>query len=164
MAEFRFTNDLSAQDVAGVVDVLRRPRLYIPTERDYPNHVTWLEKTEAQLIAGEKRAMVAYALGHAVGTVVYRKHEVRTDVLEIRNISVSPDAKGRYVGSFLLRNSEIEGIQNDFPGTSTVMVDTKVTNIGMIDFLLTHGYELQEVVDLYGLDAGMDAVLTKTVA
>ena len=107
--------------------------------------------------------MLSYMGRNPVGVVIYQKHPTLPGVLEIRNISVSPDAHGRYIGSFLLRNTEIVGLQEDFPGIDTAMVDTKVTNNGMIGFLLTHGYEIHEVTDLYGDGVGLDAVLTKTI-
>jgi ribosomal protein S18 acetylase RimI-like enzyme len=83
--------------------------------------------------------------------------------LEIKNISVDPEAEGRYIGSFLLRNSEIEAAKVDFPDIEHVTIDTKRTNQGMVEFLLDHGYQLQEVTDLYGTGTGLDAVFTKSL-
>jgi hypothetical protein len=60
MTEIRFNNDYSSAKVADIVDVLRQPRLWIPTEKDYPDHETWLNKTEALIVSGKKRAMAAY--------------------------------------------------------------------------------------------------------
>ena len=71
MAEFRITNEHTTSGVGNVIEVLRRPRLWIPTEADYPNHKVWLEKVEAQLTSGKKRAMLAYDSRIPVGTVVY---------------------------------------------------------------------------------------------
>lgn len=164
MAEFRFSNDLNPSQTGQVMDVLRRPRLWVPTERDYPDHDQWLQKVEGQIATGDKRAMVAFSCGKAVGTVIYQRHQESPNVLEVRNISVSPDSSGRYVGSFLLRNSEIEGAQHDFPGVDHVMVDAKLSNIKMGHFLLAHGYGLHEVTDLYGVGAGLDAVFVKPLA
>jgi ribosomal protein S18 acetylase RimI-like enzyme len=163
MAEFRFTNEHSSSELGNVIDVLRRPRLWVPTEADYPDHAAWLEKVEAQLGTNQKRAMVAYDTTTPIGAVVYQRHLECPKILEIRNISVAPESHGRYMGSFLLRNTEIEGIGNDFPGVDTVMVDTKVTNTGMITFLLHHGYKVEEVADLYGKETGLDVVLTKPI-
>jgi len=163
MAEFRITNEHSPSEVGNVIDVLRRPRIWIPTQVDYPDHQVWLDKTEAQIASGKKRAFLAYNGIEPIGSVVYQRHEQQPDVLEIRSISVVPESNGRYVGSFILRNTEIEGAANDFPGVDTVMVDTKVSNTEMIDFLLKHGYVVVEITDLYQQGAGLDAVLTKTL-
>lgn len=161
MAEFRITNEPSASKVGNVIDVLRRPRLWIPTQADYPYHQAWLEKTAAQIASDKKRAFLAYSGNDPIGTIVYQRHEQCPDVLEVRNISVDPKQNGRYIGSFLLRNMEIEGATNDFPGVRKVMVDTKATNTGMINFLLRHGYVIEELTDLYQQGTGLDAVLAK---
>jgi N-acetylglutamate synthase-like GNAT family acetyltransferase len=163
MAEFRFTNEHKASEVGNVISVLRRPRLWIPTETDYPGHSTWLEKVEDQIQTGKKRAMLAYIAGKPVGAVVYQRHEQSPNVVEVRNISVSPDSTHRGIASFLLRNTEIEAVSVDFPGTDTIMVDTKITNPEMIQFLETRRYELAGIADLYETGTP-DAVFTKPLA
>lgn len=167
MADFRFTNEFgSARAVGQVIDVLRRPRLWIPTQADYPAHDAWLEKVEQELLEGTaRRALLARYDRKPVGAIVYRRHEEHDNVLEIRNISILPEVKGRRFGSYMLRQVEWEGAEHDFPGVDTVMVDTKITNGAMIDFLRKgNGYKIAEVADIYGDDTGLDAVLTKPLA
>ena len=94
MQDFRFSNEHSPTEVSGIVDVLRRPRLYIPTAKDYPNHNDWLEKVEAQMASGSKRAMAAYMGKGAVGAVVYQRMPGNARILEVRNISVADSARG----------------------------------------------------------------------
>lgn len=163
MAEFRFTNEHRPSEAGKVASVLARPRLWIPTKQDYPDFDTWLMKTEAQIAGNNKRAMLSYAGSQPVGAVIYQRHETLPNTISIRNISVSPDSQGRYIGSFLLRNTEIEASQHDFPECTDVIVDTKITNSHMINFLVAHGYRVDEVADLYGLNAGLDAVLVKSI-
>jgi hypothetical protein len=100
MKDIRFSNEHSSAEVADVVDMLRQPRLWIPTEKDYPDHDVWLDKTEALIASGKKRAMAAYMGRDAIGTVIYQRSPEQPTTLEIRNISVSDDARGRYVGAF----------------------------------------------------------------
>ena len=145
------------------IDVLRKPRLWIPTEKDYPSHGTWLEKVEAELQQGKKRAMIGFFGKVPVGAVIYQRHPEQYDTLEIRNISISPEVGNRYIGSFLLRNSEIEAAAQDFPGVSQSMVDTKVANRTMLSFLEGHGYALRDSADLYG-SGQLDAILVKSLA
>jgi hypothetical protein len=64
---------------------------------------------------------------------------------------------------FLLRNAEIEAVQHDFLGIDEYVVDTKVSNVQMIAFLESQGYSVKDIADLYGLDAGLDVVMTKAV-
>lgn len=164
MKEFRFTNEHTSSQIADITDLLRKPRLWVPTERDYPNHNDWLGKTEAQLQSNTKRAMVARMGRETIGAIVYQRDPHLNSQLEIRNISVSPDARGRYAGAFMLRNTEIEAVRNDFPGVETITIDTKEANQEMIAFLLSQDYQVADVLDLYGLGAGLDVVLTKSVA
>jgi ribosomal protein S18 acetylase RimI-like enzyme len=161
MAEFRFTNEHRLSEVGKVIDVLKRPRLWIPTNDDYPAHGQWLEKTEAEIAAGTKRAMISYYNNEAVAAIVYRRHETQNNVVEIRNISVVPEARGRLIGSFALVNTELEAVRHDFPDTETITVDTKISNAEMIGFLENHGYSVQEIANLYDQSTGPDAILAK---
>ncbi len=163
MAEFRITNEHTQSEVGNIISVLRKPRLWIPTEKDYPDHALWLEKTEDQIQRGTKRAMLAYIGGTPVGTVVYQRHEQLPSVVEVRNISVSPEATHRGIASFLLRNAELEAVRIDFPDTDTIMVDTKIANPEMIQFLELRDYELAEIADLYG-SGSFDGIFTKPLA
>ena len=145
------------------MDVLRKPRLWIQTVKDYPSHNTWLEKVEAELQLGKKRVMLGFMGKAPVGAVVYQRHPEIHHTLEIRNISVSPDNGNRHIGSFLLRNSELEAVAHDFPGVTQVMIDTKAANEEMLLFLEKHGYALTATADLYG-SGQLDAVLVKSLA
>ena len=57
MTTFSFTTEHPPKRVTKVIDMLRGPRLWIPTEHDYPNHDRWLAETEAQIASGAKRAI-----------------------------------------------------------------------------------------------------------
>jgi ribosomal protein S18 acetylase RimI-like enzyme len=163
MQDFRFTNEHRLGASGEIVGFLEKPRLWIPNTSDYPDHFDWLAKVGTQLEGEQKRAMVAYYAGDIVGAVVYQRHLSEPTTLEIKNISVSPTAQGRYVGSFLLRNTEIEGTQHDFPGCNRIVFDTKTTNTGIVAFGMRHGYRLAGIEDLYRLGAGEDAIFAKSV-
>ncbi|MDB5170433.1 MAG: hypothetical protein JWO35_127 [Candidatus Saccharibacteria bacterium] len=162
MANFQFTNEHRMSDVGNIIGVLEKPRLWVP-ESDYPDYYYWLEKVESELGTQQKRAMLAYAGAVPVGVVLYQKHRTRHNTVEIKNISVSPDQRGRYVGSFLLKNAEVEALNSDYPECTSVVVDTKATNTGMVDFLVRHRYAPAGVTDLYGLGAGDDILFAKTL-
>lgn len=144
--------------------VLRSPRLWIPSEKDYPDYPNWLLETEGDIATNRKRAMLAYMGKQPVGAVVYKRHPEDPTTLQIRNISLLPDARGRHIGAFLIINTEIEAVQHDFPGCRRVTVDTKATNGAMVNFLLKAGYGIRGFEDLYGLDAGLDVVFEKPLA
>src|ERR1700740_2677910 len=115
MVDFRFSNEQTSAHTANVISILEKPRLWVPGS-DYPDYFEWLGKVGEELEHEHKRAMVAYAGNNPVGSVVYQRSKTSPKTLEIKNISVSPDVRGRHVASFLLRNTEIEGSNNDFPG------------------------------------------------
>lgn len=164
MVNFRFTNEHSSANLGNVAGLLTQRRLWIPTQADYPGHGEWVQKAEAQLAQDEKRAMLAYDGLKPVGIVVYQRHPTRPDTVEIKNLSVAPDARGGFVGSFLLRITEVEALKVDFPGCRTIVGDVKVTNTEMVGFLIKHGYTPEEITDLYKLGAGLDVVFSKTLA
>lgn len=163
MKDFQIGNEHTHSQIADITDLLRKPRLWIPTEKDYPDHGTWLDKSEAQLQSGNKRAMAARLGSETVGAILYQRNPLSNASLEIRNISISPNIRNRYLGAFLLRNMEIEASRHDFPGVNEITVDTKETNHEMIAFLCSQGYSISKVVDLYGQGSGLDVVLTKSV-
>jgi len=156
--EFTFTSDVAASRADEIVDYLRGPRLWVPSI-DYPDFERWATKVHQQLKSECKRALVALSYGGVVGAVIYQRHEVEADALEIRNITVRPDVRGRYVARFLLRNAEIEGA-HDF-GARVVFCDAKVKNVAIRSHLLQSGYRVRRVEDLYGLGAGEDVVYAK---
>lgn len=57
---------------------------------------------------------------------------------------------------------EIESKINDFPGCSVFVGDTKITNVDMINFLLSQGYLASKVSDLYSDTFVLDVTLTKS--
>lgn len=158
--EITFTSDAVAARADELVDYMRGPRLWIP-QLDYPDFDRWADKVHAQLKSEEKRALVALSCRAVVGAVVYQRHKAVPTALEIKNITVRPDMRGRFIAGFLLRNAEIEGAA-DY-GVSEVIVDAKARNAAVRAYLLRQGYRLRGVEDLYGLGAGQDVVYGKPI-
>lgn len=158
--EFIFTTEQTWKRADEIIDYLRGPRLWIPRV-DYPDFDEWAEKVHAQLRSESKRAVVAVSGGCVVGAAVYQPHRSEAGVLEIKNLTVRPDARGRHVASFLLRNAEVEGLR-DF-GSRSVVVDAKARNFAIGAFLLRNGYAALGARDLYGLGAGADVVYRKVI-
>ncbi len=159
MIDFRLTDTMNPKNAAQVVDHLRQPRLWIPTEKDYPMHAAWVEKTEAELVSGSRHALLA-KFGRAVaGAIVFRPEPDEPTTVDIRNISINPDFRGRHVAAFTLRNAEFVAREH-YPETSQYTVDTKLTNHEMLAFLESQGYTPVEIVDLYS-SGTPDVVLSK---
>jgi ribosomal protein S18 acetylase RimI-like enzyme len=156
--EITFTSDRTPPRADELVEYLRGPRLWIP-RIDYPDFDAWSEKVHAQLKSEEKRALIALSGGAVVGAVVYQRHRSEAGALEIKNLTVRPDMRGRFIARFLLRNAEIEG-GSDY-GASRVVLDAKASNVALRTYLFGQGYAVREVVDLYGLGTGRDVVYHK---
>lgn len=156
--EILFTSERTTSRADELVDYLRGPRLWIP-RADYPDFDDWSEKVHAQLKSEHKRALLALSRGVVVGAVVYQRHLTELGSLEIKNVTVRPDMRGRYVARFLLRNAEIEG-RADF-GVRRAVLDAKASNVSLRRYVEAQGYAATAVRDLYGLGGGADVVFRK---
>lgn len=152
---------MSPSRAAGVIDMLRGERLWVP-KTDYPKHQEWLGRAEAELVAGVKRAMVMYDGLTPMGVIIYQRDKSDSQRLELKNISVNPEARSRLVGSYLLRNVEYEAVLNDFPDVYRIGVDTKARNREMTGFLVSQGYSEVDRADLYSTGVA-DALFEKKV-
>ena len=157
--DFVFTNEGIDSRADEVCAFLSGPRLGIPVT-DYPDYQRWLEKVHHQLKTEDKRALVCLRSGNVIGVALYQLHKDVMGTLEIKNISVRPDARGRFIANFFLRNVEIEG-QVDYGLLQQVIVDIKAANLQMLRLLGRHQYSEIGRVDLYGLGAGEDIILRK---
>lgn len=156
--DFRFTNEFAPAQVDEIVGFLMGPRLWIP-HGDYPDFLDWAQKVHAQLKSEAKRAIVALDRGQVVGAAVYQRHKGDAEALELKNLTVRPDKRGRYLASFLVRNAEIEGAR-EF-GARRVVCDAKTGNVGIRLFLERHRYRVIGRDDLYGKGGGDDLVFRK---
>lgn len=156
--DFRFTTEYPASRLDEIVSYLMGPRLWIP-QNDYPDFLDWAERTHKELKRENKRAMLALAGKEIAGITVYQRHKKDADALEIKNITVRPDVRGRFIASFLLRNTEIEGAQ-DF-GSNSVVCDAKEKNLSIRSFLIKNRYLPSASQDLYELGSGKDIIYRK---
>jgi len=158
---FKFTNEYSTGKLDEIVSYLLGPRLWIP-KVDYPDFYDWADRSYRELKRENKRAMVALSYNDVVGVVIYQRHKKCRDTLEIKNLTVRPDKRGRYIASFLLRNAEIEGKREH--KSNSVLCDAKAGNAEISGFLTRNGYKAIAECDLYCLDAGKDVIYKKNLS
>lgn len=156
-----FTNEYPASCLDEIVGYLLGPRLWIPRIQ-YPDFDEWLHKSFIELKNEQKRAMVALSGNDIAGVALYQRHKKDPRALEIKNLTVRPDMRGRYIASFLLRNVEIEGAR-DF-NSSHIVCDAKADNLPIQTFLVRHRYEALKREDLYQKGAGHDIIYKKKLA
>ena len=94
-----------------------------------------------------------------VGVTIYQRHKKYSEALEIKNLTVRPDKRGRYIASFLLRNSEIEGAA-EFK-SQYILCDAKIKNFPIRWFLEKNKYQIVDKRDLYNKGSGEDLVYKK---
>ena len=94
MLDIRFSNQPNGRNIDAASELLVRPRLWVPGG-DYPAHAEWVDMTLAQIEEERKRAMVAYIGDEQVGVLVYQRHKTDPLKLEIKNLSIEPQARGR---------------------------------------------------------------------
>lgn len=158
--EFKFTNDYPVTKLEEIVSFLLGPRLWIP-KGDYPDFLDWADRTYKELEKEQKRVMLALHYSNVVGVAVYQKHKKISDALEIKNLTVRPDMRGRYIASFLMRNTEVEG-RKEFH-SRCVLCDAKSRNLEVKYFLFRHKYRVIRNDDLYKLGAGEDTIYRKSL-
>ncbi len=157
---FQFTNEYPVSRLDEIISYLMGPRLWIP-HGDYPDFLDWADRVHKELKKNSKRAMIAFQNNEIVGVTIYQRHKSYPDSLEIKNLTVRPDRRGRHIASFLLRNSEIEGAK-DFKSVR-ILCDAKVKNFAIKSFLLRNNYQILAKDNLYGKNGGDDLIYTKSV-
>lgn len=158
--DFRFTTDYPFSRLDEIVAYLAGPRLWIP-KTDYPDFLDWANRSYEELRTETKRAMLALEGNDIAGITIFQRHKKYKEALEIKNLTVRPESRGRYIASFLLRNTEIEGAR-EF-GSSLILCDAKSKNLSIRTFLFTNHYSAVQKGDIYGIEGGEDAVYRKRI-
>lgn len=153
-----FRDDLPAPVV---IDFLRGPRLFV-TAADYPDYHDWLQRIEPELARGTKRHLACIWNREMAGIIVWQRHKTSSYLLELKNLTVRPETSGRLVGSFLLRQAEIEGHREY--GAFAAVCDAKQSNRAVLSFLSRAGYKPQMIDNLYRLGSSPDVVMHRTLA
>jgi len=120
----------------------------------YRYYERWVEKMRGELSSGTKHGILAYSNGIVVGDVIFQKHKEINGFLEMKNIRVHPKLRGRNFASFMLKQAELE-----MPSES-VIVDARVNQRDMINFLTSQGYIPVRQISLYD-SHNQDAIMVK---
>lgn len=155
---FSFTTDL---DLKRTMDLLASPRLWI-SRAAYPDFGDWLGRAAMELDRGIKHGIYCYFDEKLVGAAIYQRHKTISSFLELKNLTVLPEAGRRFVASFLVRNVEIEGSKEFKP--THIVCDAKRDNVAIQQFLVGNKYRATATLDLYGLNAGADILYMKEMS
>jgi len=90
--------------------------------------------------------VIGYYNGILAGDIICQSHKDLSrvlDVLELKNIRIHPEVRGRRFASFMLRQVEVE-----FPH-DLILADARENQRDMISFLLSEGYKPIASSNLY---------------
>ena len=147
----------SFRDISGTRSINQAVNFLARQSLGYPNYSDWIEKAETELLTGIKKGVIAYNNGILAGDIICQSHKDLSgalNVLELKNIRIHPEVRGRRFASFMLRQAEIE-----FPH-DLILVDARKDQRDMINFLFSEGYKPIASSNLYEPDVG-DIVMAK---
>lgn len=151
---FRFTfgNVGSRTELRQTIDFLAKQGL------GYRNYDSWVQKTESEIDLGIKTAIIALSEGKIVGDLIYHHHKILPGVIELKNLRIHPEIRGRYFAPFMLRQVECEN-----PNCDLIMGDARSDQREIARLMLGSGYYvLKGEVRLYDKN-NQDVVFMKQV-
>ena len=89
-------------------DIVRAVNFISKLHFGYPNYDDWVQKAEAELFQGYKKAILALSDKKIVGDLIYQPHKNIQGVLEIKNLRVHEKLRKRDFGHFMLKQPESE--------------------------------------------------------
>jgi|GEM_PF-630967 len=112
---------------------------------DYPRHSEWLEKAEHEMNIGIKSALIASHNGQIAGNIVWQLHKQIPNLIELKNIRISPQVRERHFASFMLR--QVEWLSKNY--CTGLIVDCRENQTDMKIFLMQSGFTPIAKLNLY---------------
>ncbi len=148
--DFNFTSLQDTRQLRQLMDFIHLQDL------GYPKYHDWVAKAESELLSGYKGAIIAYSSGHVVGDLIFQPHKGVSTLLEIKNLRVHPDLRGREFSRFMLRQLEVEA-----NGRYDALIgDIREDQKQLVAFSYGWGFSPIRTVPLYG-DDKKDVVIVK---
>ena len=148
--DYAFRSVQSTKEVRLAVDFLAKQDL------KYPNYDEWVGRVESELFSGYKKAGLAYSQGVLVGDIVWQPHKNLPRVRELKNLRISPQARGKYLAQFLLRQAEVE----DRKEFDVLIADARESQTDLINMMADMDYQVLGKINLYE-EGRKDVILFK---
>ena len=100
--------DFYFRGLESMADVRELTGFLASQDLGYPRYDSWVQKTEHELAAGYKGAVMCFSFGKLAGDLVYQPHKSIPRFLEIKNARVDSRVGWRNVGSFMFKQVEVE--------------------------------------------------------
>ena len=152
--DFTFRTPDSTRDLKQLVDFLIKQNL------GYPRYEDWVQRTEYEMDIGYKTPIMALSGGKLVGDLIYQPHKQIPRVREIKNLRVHPGFRGRSFAHFMLRQAEVENLDQ----YDALIVDARADQSEVITLFMHNGYVplgRRALYDVNTMDVVMIKVLTK---
>ncbi len=153
--DFRFRQIDSTSDVRGLIDFMRMQSL------GYPKYDDWIQRSEPEIYAGYKQAVLAFSDNVLVGDLVYQPHKQISRILEIKNMRVHPKIRRRDFGHFMLKQVEVEARNSQ--RYDVLIGDVRASQAGILDFLAFSGFKRLATASLYDSNE-QDIVMAKPIS
>jgi GNAT superfamily N-acetyltransferase len=127
----------------------------------YPQYHDWVDEVcIPEIDMGYKTGVLGWKDGEVVGNIIFQPHKQLTDILELKNIRISPNARKRGIGYFLMRQMECAARDSGF---SECIGDTDKRSKDMLGLAQYMGYSLMHSRSIYDPN-NEDVVFLKKVA
>lgn len=147
--DFTFRSVQTTKQIRQTIEFLAKQDL------KYPRYDEWVQKAEAELFSGYKKAALAYSEGILVGDILWQPHKQFPRVRELKNVRVSK-VNRRYIAEFLVRQAECED-RGEF---DAIIVDAREFQTDFISLMQNLDYRVVGKLNLYDEDK-RDVVLFK---
>ncbi len=149
--EFLFRQIDSSRDIRELIDFMARQPL------SYKEYDAWLQRSEPELHAAYKQAVLAFSDRRLVGNAVYQMHKQLPGVLEIKNLRVDERVRRRDFGHFILKQVEQEARK---AGYDLIMIDARASQRDVLSLLLFSGFHELARASLYDSNE-QDVIMTR---
>lgn len=121
--------------------------LLVPTlNKKYPNFENWLEKAKEEIDKGIRIAFGEWKYDRLISTVILKP--TISNTVELKSFFVDPKFQQTGHGSRIYKIAEKQCLKMGF---KKIIVDAFSEDIGVIIFLVSHGYKIYGREDLYGV-------------
>jgi GNAT superfamily N-acetyltransferase len=127
----------------------------------YKGFKDWLGRAEAEVISGYKQVILAFYYRDLIGVIVDQPDKKNPFLREVKNMRVADNHQGRFIGSFLLRQVEVEARkQRRYLGMT---VDVREDRPELVQLLMLNGFVPRRTISLYESDK-KDVIMLKDLS
>ena len=149
--DFTFRTAASLKDYRAVIDFLSKQDL------GYPGYQDWVQRAEAELLTGYKNVILGINGNRVVSDVMFQPHkQLGGRVIEVKNIRVDEQLRGRYFAGFMMRQLQTEVSEE----SDCILVDARSSPTDVISMLKSLGYVEVTRTPLYDTNE-QDVVMTR---